>query len=133
MSMTTLPRPDQVGGDSHPRGGYAPVHECAVRLYAYAWRCAYVCVCTILYQIILSGMLCFILKNNWFLGLSFLAKVPLSSLLGVSVTFAHAFSLVDLHNYVVGLFQPTAAQQLVESKTQVGMHACVCVCMCLCV
>jgi len=69
--------------------------------------------------IIVSGILCFVLERNWFVGLSPLAKVPLYTLLGISVAFALVFSLVDLLNYLTGLFQPQVAKTLVESKQQV--------------
>merc|ERR1712093_546253 len=45
-------------------------------------------------------------------------KVPLYTILGVSVSFALTFSLVDLCNYVAG-FQVSVAKPLVESNEQV--------------
>eukprot|EP01067_Filipodium_phascolosomae_P006433 Filipodium_phascolosomae@DN4694_c0_g1_i1.p1 len=69
--------------------------------------------------IILSGFLCFILEKNWCVGLSSLTKIPLYTLLGVSVSFALVFSIVDLINYISGLFQAPAAKPLVESQNQV--------------
>lgn len=69
--------------------------------------------------IIVSGVLCFLLERNWFVGLSRLAKLPIYVLLGVSVSFALMFSLVDLINYSIGLMQHSLARPLVESKSQV--------------
>jgi len=50
-------------------------------------------------MIMLSGCMCFMLENKWFMRLSPTNKVPAYSLLGASVTFALLFSLVDLINY----------------------------------
>ncbi|CEL92515.1 unnamed protein product [Vitrella brassicaformis CCMP3155] len=70
-------------------------------------------------MIVVSGLLCFVLERNWFVGLSPLAKVPLYTILGVSVAFALTFSVVDLINYFLGFLQPNGAKPLVESKSQV--------------
>ncbi|PFH36388.1 putative membrane protein [Besnoitia besnoiti] len=71
--------------------------------------------------IIVSGILCFVLKKNWFVGLHPLIKVPLYTLLGISVAFALTFSLVDMVNYLLGFFQSAVAKPLVESKDQVNL------------
>ncbi|PHJ17685.1 membrane protein [Cystoisospora suis] len=71
--------------------------------------------------IIVSGILCFILKKNWFVGLHPIVKVPLYTLLGISVAFALTFSLVDMVNYLLGFFQSAVAKPLVESKEQVNL------------
>jgi hypothetical protein len=69
--------------------------------------------------IIFSGLLCFLLEKNWFVGVGPLLKVPLYTILGVSVSFALTFSLVDLCNYVAGFMQVSVAKPLVESNEQV--------------
>lgn len=69
--------------------------------------------------IILSGLVCFVLERNWFVGLTALSKVPLYTILGVSVAFALTFSVVDLINYVLGFLQVSIAKPLVESTSQV--------------
>eukprot|EP00922_Rhytidocystis_sp_ex-Travisia-forbesii_P033737 GHVS01050118.1.p1 GENE.GHVS01050118.1~~GHVS01050118.1.p1 ORF type:complete len:301 (+),score=49.25 GHVS01050118.1:283-1185(+) len=74
--------------------------------------------------IILSGILCFVLERNWFIGLNRFAKVPIYVLLGISIAFALTFSLVDLINYTMGLVQHTLARPLVESKNQVYLVLC---------
>ncbi|KAF8821842.1 putative membrane protein [Cardiosporidium cionae] len=76
-------------------------------------------------MIILSGMLCFILKRNWFMGLNPIFKIPIYSLLGVSIAFALTFSIVDMMNYLVGLFHVSLSKSLVESKSQVYLVLCI--------
>ena len=71
------------------------------------------------YLILVSGFLCFILEKNWFVGFSWIAKIPLYTVLGVSVTFALVFSVVDLINYLMGFLQASAARPVVESSHQV--------------
>uniref|UniRef100_A0A0G4HTE9 Uncharacterized protein n=1 Tax=Chromera velia CCMP2878 TaxID=1169474 RepID=A0A0G4HTE9_9ALVE len=70
-------------------------------------------------MIVLSGALCFLLERHWFANMSALSKVPLYTLLGVSVSFALVFSVVDLVNFVLGFAQSPLAKPLVESKAQV--------------
>jgi hypothetical protein len=69
--------------------------------------------------IIVSGLLCFILEKQWFVGLGPLSKVPLYTVLGTSVSFALTFALVDLVNFVLGMCQASIARPLVESNEQV--------------
>jgi len=69
--------------------------------------------------ILVSGLLCFILEKQWFVGLGPLSKVPLYTVLGTSVSFALTFALVDLVNFVLGFFQVYVARPLVESNEQV--------------
>jgi len=66
-----------------------------------------------------SGFLCFILEKNWFVGLSPTTKVPLYTILGVSVAFALVFSIVDLVNYLMGFLRASIARPIVESSHQV--------------
>eukprot|EP00386_Alphamonas_edax_P014366 GDKI01044166.1.p2 GENE.GDKI01044166.1~~GDKI01044166.1.p2 ORF type:complete len:238 (-),score=81.44 GDKI01044166.1:34-747(-) len=72
-------------------------------------------------MIIFSGFLCFLLERNWFVSLSAMAKVPLYTILGVSISFALVFSVVDLINYLTGFVQASVAKPLVESKQQVNL------------
>lgn len=71
--------------------------------------------------IVFSGVLCFVLKRNWFVGLHPIVKVPLYTILGVSVAFALTFSLVDVVNYIFSFFQPSVSKPLVESREQAYM------------
>ncbi len=66
-----------------------------------------------------SGLLCFILEKNWFVGLSATMKVPLYTILGISVAFALVFSVVDLVNYLMGFLRASVARPIVESPHQV--------------
>merc|ERR1740129_586782 len=69
--------------------------------------------------IILSGILCFVLDRKVFSGMGPKVKVPLYTILGSAVSFAMTFAIVDLLNYVVGLFQPSVSKPLVENAQQV--------------
>jgi len=71
--------------------------------------------------IILSGLICFTLEQQWYHGLSPILKVPLYVLLGTSVAFALTFSVVDLVNYILGFLQVSVAKPVVESASQVYM------------
>ena len=66
-----------------------------------------------------SGFLCFVLEKNWFVGLSATTKIPLYTVLGISVAFALVFSLVDLVNYLMGFLRASIARPIVESTHQV--------------
>merc|ERR1711991_713171 len=55
--------------------------------------------------IFFSGFLCFILEKDWYFHLSPILKIPLYSVLGISVSFALTFSVIDLVNYVIGFLQ----------------------------
>eukprot|EP00744_Colponema_vietnamica_P007451 GILI01010725.1.p1 GENE.GILI01010725.1~~GILI01010725.1.p1 ORF type:complete len:252 (+),score=74.27 GILI01010725.1:155-910(+) len=69
--------------------------------------------------VIASGVLCFVLEKDWCTSLSSTAKVPLYSLLGISISFALTFSIVDLLNYFLGFCQPSHSKALVDSASQV--------------
>jgi hypothetical protein len=71
--------------------------------------------------IIISGVISIVLERDWFVGLRPTAKVPLYSLLGISVSFALVFSVVDFVNYAYGFFQAVVAKPLVESMAQVNL------------
>jgi len=71
-------------------------------------------------MVMLSGLLCFILEKDWFIRMSPSLKVPLYSMLGISVCFALLFSVIDLINYCTGLCcQGPNSKPLVETETQV--------------
>jgi len=74
--------------------------------------------------IIASGVFCFLVDKRIFAGLRPWMKVPLYTILGSSVCFAMTFAIVDLVNYVVGLFQASIAKPIVESFNQVLLLLC---------
>uniref|UniRef100_A0A7S2XBQ2 Transmembrane protein n=1 Tax=Lotharella oceanica TaxID=641309 RepID=A0A7S2XBQ2_9EUKA len=69
--------------------------------------------------VMLAGLLCFFLESNWVVSLSRGAKVPLYSILGIAVTFALLFSIIDLVNYCYGSFSSVPGKALVETEMQV--------------
>lgn len=74
--------------------------------------------------VIVAGLLCFLLKKNWCVGLTPIMKIPLYTILGTSISFALTFSLVDLANYAIGFFQQQNAKNLVESRQQIYVILC---------
>eukprot|EP01006_Ploeotia_vitrea_P062257 TRINITY_DN809_c0_g1_i1.p2 TRINITY_DN809_c0_g1~~TRINITY_DN809_c0_g1_i1.p2 ORF type:complete len:258 (-),score=130.22 TRINITY_DN809_c0_g1_i1:84-791(-) len=69
--------------------------------------------------VLMSGLLCFVLEKNWFMSMAPGWKVPLYSMLGIAVTFALLFSIIDLINYCCGLCQGDDSKPLVETESQV--------------
>ncbi|KAK6590458.1 hypothetical protein RS030_152319 [Cryptosporidium xiaoi] len=74
--------------------------------------------------ITLSGLICFLLENDWFIGTSPIVRVPVYTLLGLSVSFALAFSLVDVVNYLSGLIYSNDYPLLINSKAQIVFVVC---------
>lgn len=70
-------------------------------------------------MIVVSGIVCFFLRQSWFLHSPFILKVLIYTLLGVSISFALTFTIVDLVNYFISMFETSVARPLVESKSQV--------------
>ena len=68
--------------------------------------------------VVISGILCFVLDEQWF-RMSPTTKIPLYTLLGVSVCFALVFSSIDVLNWVVGSCQSANAKAIVETPRQV--------------
>lgn len=48
--------------------------------------------------------MCFILEENWFIGMHPALKIPLYGILGISVSYALTFAVVDLVNYTFAYF-----------------------------
>ncbi|KOB89537.1 hypothetical protein PFDG_05086 [Plasmodium falciparum Dd2] len=69
--------------------------------------------------IIFSGILCFFFDRSWLFSLSPLTKVPIYCILGISISFALTFSLIDLINYLIGFIQGSITRPLIESVAQV--------------
>jgi len=71
-------------------------------------------------MVMFSGVLCFLLEKDWFIGLNKLVKVPLYSILGISVCFALLFSVIDLINYCTSVCcRSFQNKPLVETENQV--------------
>lgn len=69
--------------------------------------------------VILSGILCFLLERNWFIGLGPHLKIPLYAILGISVSFALTFAIVDLLNYFSAYFSGYSGKVIVENPQQI--------------
>lgn len=70
-------------------------------------------------MVLFTGLLCFVLNKAWFIAMSPTTKIPLYSLLGISICFALLFSLVDLLNYFTGICFRTRIKPFVENEKQV--------------
>lgn len=71
------------------------------------------------FLIISSGLTCFLLDRGVFHGMRPWTKVPLYMLLGLSVSFALTFSIVDMLNYALGFCRSGPSRPIVESGQQV--------------
>eukprot|EP01016_Furgasonia_blochmanni_P035216 TRINITY_DN3879_c0_g1_i6.p1 TRINITY_DN3879_c0_g1~~TRINITY_DN3879_c0_g1_i6.p1 ORF type:complete len:222 (+),score=19.36 TRINITY_DN3879_c0_g1_i6:49-666(+) len=73
------------------------------------------------FQIIASGLFCFIVEKDIFRNWSPLSKVPLYGVLGMSICFAIVFSIVDLINYICGICQRIHSKPIVDTPPQVSV------------
>jgi len=79
------------------------------------------CILTTLSLLVMfSGILCFMVDKTWFTELSAVVKIPLYSILGISVCFALLFSVIDLINYCTSICcRAFQNKPLVETENQV--------------
>jgi len=68
-----------------------------------------------------SGLLSCFLQKSFLAALPRVVKVPLYSLLGISISFALIFSAIDLINIAVGLFRLSPGSNPIENMTQVSL------------
>ncbi|AFZ80447.1 hypothetical protein BEWA_033000 [Theileria equi strain WA] len=80
-------------------------------------------------MIVGSGLMCFLLRRNWFIHLPVLAKTLVYTLLGVSISFALTFTIIDLVNYFMTMLETSVSKPLVESKSQVHLIVAIAVTM----
>lgn len=74
----------------------------------------------------ISGILCIVLETGWF-HFSAIYKVPLYTILGISIGFAFTFSLLDSLNSVIVFFRGENAQRVVETIPQIRVVVISCV------
>lgn len=67
--------------------------------------------------ILTSGVMCFMLEDTWFRSLSMWTKLPVFSILGVSVCFSLLFSLLDVTNQCCG------SDAIIDSELQMQLLA----------
>jgi len=85
-----------------------------------ALTCSLLSLSFFLLQVGISGLLCFILEEDWFVHLHRDAKVPVYTLLGASVCFALLFSLIDVLNYcALQCCTQDQSQPLVNTDAQI--------------
>ena len=68
--------------------------------------------------IVFSGALCFVLEQNWFMHLGVYVKVPLYGILGISISYALTFAIVDLVNYLSS-YVPYFTRTPVDNSEQI--------------
>lgn len=68
--------------------------------------------------IVLSGIICFVLEENWIFKLKPHSKIPLYGILGISVCFALNFAIVDVLNYVYEYLVHNG-RPVIENKRQI--------------
>eukprot|EP01053_Blabericola_migrator_P005316 Blabericola_migrator_1__5315@NODE_2727_length_2416_cov_377_103874_g1708_i0_p1_GENE_NODE_2727_length_2416_cov_377_103874_g1708_i0NODE_2727_length_2416_cov_377_103874_g1708_i0_p1_ORF_typecomplete_len300_score28_53DUF872/PF05915_12/1_1DUF872/PF05915_12/1_3e03DUF2407_C/PF13373_6/2_6e02DUF2407_C/PF13373_6/2_2e03DUF2407_C/PF13373_6/8_3_NODE_2727_length_2416_cov_377_103874_g1708_i010831982 len=68
-----------------------------------------------------SGLLCCTIQRHWFFVLPRILKIPIYSLLGISISFALIFSTIDLMNVGFSLCQLNSARSPVDSAVQVSL------------
>ncbi|EGR33204.1 hypothetical protein IMG5_059470, partial [Ichthyophthirius multifiliis] len=69
--------------------------------------------------VLVSGIFCFFLDENWVIILSPLEKAPLYIIISMSLNFCVIFSIVDLINYFLGFFQTSNSKTFVETPKQI--------------
>ncbi len=72
---------------------------------------------------IASGLLCFVLQKDWFVGLNYLCKVPFYAMLGISFVFIVIFILSDCINYCSLTCSDTNTIPIIESAQQIYVLA----------
>ena len=72
--------------------------------------------------VILSGFTSFILDQSWFLLLNYLYKIPIYSLLGVSISFTLSFMVIDILNYIFTMIQNEYSKPVINSQNQVFVY-----------
>ncbi len=72
---------------------------------------------------VLSGVLCFLLRKNWFMHIDYKLKTPFFATLGMSFSFVIIFLLADCLNYCAITCPRTEGRPVVESNHQVYLLA----------
>lgn len=70
--------------------------------------------------VLVSGVLCIFFDHHWMFTLSEAQRVPLYTLLGMSLSFAVAFAMVDLINFATSESNP-GMPSLIESTYQIHL------------
>jgi len=74
-------------------------------------------------MVLISGLMCFMLDESWFMRLSAGSKVPVYAVLGMSVCFALLFALIDVLNYCCTICwnasDGTGPRPLVNTEAQI--------------
>jgi hypothetical protein len=64
----------------------------------------------------LSGFLSFLLEKDFVRNMDYKLKIPIYSMVGITVCFSVVFILLDLINYLISLMQNEYEKQIIESK-----------------
>ena len=66
-------------------------------------------------MVLISGLFCLFLEDNWFYKLHYLEKIPLYMLIAISLNFSIIFSIIDLLNFMLGFCQQSWQKTMVET------------------
>ena len=68
---------------------------------------------------IVCGLTSLILDKDFYVILNPLAKIPFYGIMGVPISFAVVFCIVDIMNYIAAAFYSVYQRRLLETHTQV--------------
>ena len=68
--------------------------------------------------VILSGFTSFILDQSWFLIMNYVYKIPIYSLLGISICFTLSFIVIDIINYLSINLQNDYGKPIISTHNQ---------------
>ena len=73
---------------------------------------------------IFSGILCFVLRKNWFIGIDYRIKIPFFAILGISLSFIVVFLFVDCLNCCSGSCGDDSRAVIEDSRQTYLMTIC---------
>jgi len=68
---------------------------------------------------VFSGILCFLLRRNWFMHIDYKLKIPFFAILGVSFAFIIMFLFADCINYCALACSRSQTKPIIDSNHQV--------------
>jgi len=68
--------------------------------------------------VILSGFTSFVLDQTWFLLMNYMYKIPIYSLLGISICFTLSFIVIDIINHISLWIQQEYSKPIVSTHNQ---------------
>ena len=69
--------------------------------------------------VIAAGVLSFVIEKEWCRNYNFLLKVPIYSIISMSLTFLLTFGIIDMINFLISNFQSENSLNVVETQDQI--------------